>query len=104
MHILDLPLEEQKRIAIECGYIGEEGFQKFLEEMRKNKAWIEQLEKEEVENPPKTFLTEEEAEELINDILTNPEDKVGFAKRMAVDPDLVTAEKMIERIRAKVRK
>lgn len=97
MKIKDYPIEEQMRMGKACNYFGWGSFE----------AWIEVMAEDEVierDSEDDDFYTPEEAEELINDILTNPEDKVGFAKRMAVNPDLVTAEKMIERIRAKVRK
>lgn len=98
MHVLDLPLERQKEIAIEWGY---SSFDDFLREMKKDKEDFEKS-AEEFFNRDES-LSREEAEELIADIINNPEDKVGFAQRMAFDPDSVTAEKMIAHIRSRIR-
>lgn len=98
MHVLDLPLERQKEIAIEWGY---SSFDDFLREMKKDKEDFEKS-AEEFFNRDES-LSREEAEELIADIINNPEDKVGFAQRMAFDPDSVTAEKMIAAIRSRIR-
>lgn len=98
MHVLDLPLERQKEIAIEWGY---SSFDDFLREMKKDKEDFEKS-AEEFFNRDES-LSREEAEELIADIINNPEDKVGFAQRMAFDPDSVTAEKMIASICSRIR-
>lgn len=99
MHVLDLPLERQKEISIEWGYAS---FDDFLREMEEDRKQCEEHLQALYEEHERGF-TREEAEELIADIIANPEDKVGFAKRMAVHPEWVTAEKMIENIRSRIR-
>lgn len=96
MKMRDYPLEEQQRMGRECNYFGWGSFEEWIEYM----ADIEVI--EDSGREPEYF-TREEAEALIADITNNPEDKVGFAQRMAVDPDSVTAEKMIANIRARIR-
>lgn len=94
--VLDLPIERQKELAELAGYSSfEEWRKKTQKSVEESYARFEQEEEE--------FYTREEAEELIADIINNPEDKVGFAQRMAFDPDSVTAEKMIASIRSRIR-
>lgn len=95
MKMRDYPLEEQQRMGRECNYFGWGSFDEWIKYM----SDVEVFEG----NEEPHYYTQAEADELIADILANPEDKVCFAKRMAVDPDSVTTEKMIERIKANIR-
>lgn len=101
--ILDLPLDEQKRIAERDNFDGMGDFEGWVKYNRELLDEMMKAYQKSLENDCYTY-TQEEADALIADIIANPEDKVGFAKRMAVDPDTVTAERMIENIRAKIRK
>lgn len=96
MKMRDYPLEEQQRMGRECNYFGWGSFDKWIK-------FMADIEVNENSGREPEYFTREEAEELIADIINNPEDKVGFAQRMAHDPDDVTAEKMIARIRARIK-
>lgn len=96
--ILDLPLERQKEMSVLMGYSSFDEWKRVMQQqIDRSTISAERFFNED------NSLSREEAEELIADIINNPEDKVGFAQRMAVDPDSVTAEKMIANIRARIR-
>lgn len=102
MHILELPLEELQRIGKELDYEGSGSFEAWIEILKESKRKFDEFDRELEEIRRNNPMTEERAEQLIADLIANPEDQLGFAQRMAFDPDSVTIESMIANIRSQI--